>query len=291
MINNNLLCMSDREKISGEANRLRHMCGIDNVLSGVPVGKNIEHFLDALNITLIRLPVDSNNTAENKETQHRPFQGMSVKLDKGGQQNHYIVINTNNYYDDQIFYIAHELYHYLENGSTDISRKIWETHDIREEKADYFAAELLLPENRLKEAFMDEFGSSNGSDESDKTMMRFIALMQCEWFVPYKAIIRRMEECSLSTDKMRSHLYCDIDERDQNGEYWRIANAIDEASFKILNTITMAKGTDPKSLDIILRNYDDELIDIDEAEDCLKLFDKKLEDYGYEAEELSDDRE
>ena len=83
----------------------------------------------------------------------------------------------------------------------------------------------------------------------------------------------------------------EIDERDSEGEYFKIGSAIDQETFEKLNKVTKLKGTDAKNLNVILKNYEDELIDAEEAAECLDLFNRHLTDFGIEPEQFDSDGE
>ena len=83
--------------------------------------------------------------------------GMAVKADA---QNMFIMINQNHSIGKQHFTIAHELYHLLiqENFTSQqcITGLFDSQTDIEEKKADYFAANLLLPELGIYELIPEE---------------------------------------------------------------------------------------------------------------------------------------
>ncbi len=65
-------------------------------------------------------------------------------------------------------------------------------------------------------------------------------------------------------------------------EYGRIGKAINNDTFIKLNTATNTVGTSPKDIEIIIRNFEDNIIDEDKFADTLLLFNRKPEDFGSE---------
>jgi len=74
----------------------------------------------------------------------------------------------------------------------------------------------------------------------------------------------------------------DINERDADGEYGRMGLAVNSEVFAKLNTATKTIGASPKSIEIIIRNFEDNVIDEDEFVDTLSLFGQNPDDYGYD---------
>lgn len=114
-----------------------------------------------------------------------------------------------------------------------------------------------------------------------KTLIRFIARLQCTWWLPYRSLVKRLKEISAITNKQYEELYA-INERDIDGEYNRVGNAFNSDVFLMLNTSTNTIGTSPKDIEIIIRNFEDNIIDEDAFLDTLNLFNKKPADFGYE---------
>ena len=94
---------------------------------------------------------------------------------------------------------------------------------------------------------------------------------------------KRLKEINAISDEQYNRLYA-IDERDMDGEYGRMGIAINEEVFLKLNKATNNIGTSPKDIEIIIRNFEDELIDEDKFTNTLALFNKKPDDFGYEFE-------
>ena len=121
-----------------------------------------------------------------------------------------------------------------------------------------------------------------------QALLRFIARLQCSWWLPYRSLVKRLLEIEAITQTQYQELYC-FDERDEQGEYARIGRATQNDIFTMLNTVTKAIGTSPRSIEIIIRNFEDKLIDEDTFTNILRLFDKTPADFGYEISVLQDD--
>jgi Zn-dependent peptidase ImmA (M78 family) len=239
-----------------------------------PIANDILVILDNLNIMLLEYPI--------KPEGNRPaFSAALMYSEEGGQELTFIGLNTADYFDKQIFALAHELYHYYTKSGSHLSRLEDEEKNITEAQANRFAAEFLLPESALENIVFDEFKTSSLQNIKTKTLLRFIARLHCAWWLPYRSLVKRLKEINAISDKQYYELY-DIDERDLNGEYGRIGKAINNDTFIKLNTATNTVGTSPKDIEIIIRNFEDNIIDEDKFADTLLLFNRKPEDFGYE---------
>jgi hypothetical protein len=74
-----------------------------------------------------------------------------------------------------------------------------------------------------------------------------------------------------------------------DGEYGRMGKAINKEVFVKLNTATNNIGTSPKDIEIIIRNFEDGIIDEDKFINTLNLFNKKPDDFGYKFEVSDED--
>jgi Zn-dependent peptidase ImmA (M78 family) len=239
-----------------------------------PIANDILVILDNLKIMLLEYPI--------KPEGNRPaFSAALMYSEEGGQELTFIGLNTADYFDKQIFALAHELYHYYTKSGSHLSRLEDEEKNITEAQANRFAAEFLLPESALENIVFDEFKTSSLQNIKTKTLLRFIARLHCAWWLPYRSLVKRLKEINAISDKQYYELY-DIDERDLNGEYGRIGKAINNDTFIKLNTATNTVGTSPKDIEIIIRNFEDNIIDEDKFADTLLLFNRKPEDFGYE---------
>ncbi|MFA5513595.1 MAG: ImmA/IrrE family metallo-endopeptidase [Sphaerochaetaceae bacterium] len=238
-----------------------------------PIANDIYAILEKLDIILLELPI---KTESNKAA----FSAAILCSDEGDENLVFIGLNTADYFDKQIFAIAHELYHFFTKTGSHLSRQNEQENDSIEAKANWFAAELLLPEEKLKTRVFEEFKTFSLETVQVKVLLRFIARLHCTWWLPYRSLVKRLLEVQAITKTQHKELYA-VDERDLDGEYGRIGKSTQNSVFAKLNTKTMSVGTSPRAMEIILRNYENDLIDEDAFIKILKLFDKSPSDYGY----------
>lgn len=245
-----------------------------------PIGSTIFRILDTLGIILLEYPVKS-------EGKRQAFSAALLYSEVDGEELVFLGLNTADYLDKQIFAVAHELYHYYTKSGSHLSRLNGDDHLV-EAIANRFAAEFLLPQNILKSIVLEEFKSSCLQDVLPKTLLRFIARLQCAWEVPYRSLVRALYEIH-AIDSQQYELLYEIDERDPSGEYWKYGKAINGDVFVRLNTVTLGVGTSPKNIELIIRNFEDDLIDEHLFIQALQLFQKKPEDFDYSPEVSSED--
>ena len=246
-----------------------------------PIANDIFTILDNIGISLLEYPIRSDG-------KRSAFSAALMYSTEGNKELAFIGLNTADYFDNQIFALAHELYHFYTKTGSHFSRSSEEGDNLIEIKANRFAAEFLLPENTLKNIVLTEFLTTSLENKQFKTLLRFIARLHCTWWLPYRSLVRRLKEINGISDEQYSKLYM-IDERDQAGEYWRTGMAINEEVFSKLNKPTNNIGTSPKNIEIIIRNFEDHLIDEDNFMKTLALFNKKPDDFGYEFEVSAED--
>lgn len=248
-----------------------------------PIGDNIFKFIREKKIKLIYIPI------KNEGSNDLFFSSVYICLKEDGNKYMYIGLNTNDYYDNQIFALAHELYHYYEEPEIHLCRISSNSQPIRELKANRFAAEFLLPTEKLEKEIRDiNDGSLKLYEWKKTTIFRFIARLHCEYKLPYKAIVRRLLEINAITDDQFELLYTEKTREGKN-EYYVIGTSINCEIFKQLNTITKKEGIEGNDLENVLRNYEDDIINIDELIESLRIFDKTIEDVGIQEEvDMSD---
>lgn len=241
-----------------------------------PIGDNIFKIINKEGIYLINLPIEINETTDSY------FSAMYVSIKEGSECISFIGLNTADYYDKQIFALAHELYHHYEKNEMHICRISDDISQLYEMKANRFAAEFLLPteklENEIKEV---NYGECDLKDWNHSALLRFIARLHCEYRLPYRAIVRRLDEIKAIKKEQYEQLI-QVDARNEDSVYYRIGCAIKLEIFRQLNIKTVLFGTDGINLEKMVRNYDDGIISISELADALILFRKKLSDFGIE---------
>lgn len=235
-----------------------------------PIGSDLPMLLRRLGIILMEYPVHRAGS--------NSFSAIYVRAQVDGKPVCFLGLNTADYYDRQLFAIAHELYHFQNEGLPHISRDSSDGNPD-EQRADWFAAELLLPLQVLHELIQAAFEQQNLSAVPFQSLIRFIAQVHCTWWLPYRSIVHRLYEAGAIDEDLRSKLFA-IDERDPVGVYYRIGAATSPENFKLLNTVTNRTGTDGANLETCLRNYEDGIIAEDELFKGLQLFGVTPEDFG-----------
>lgn len=239
-----------------------------------PIANDIFTILENMNIKLLEYPIKSDG-------EKPAFSAALMYSKEGGKELIFIGLNTADYFDKQVFAVAHELYHFYTKTGSHLSRLKEEEDNLIEAQANRFAAEFLLPENVLESIVLNEFITSSLLEVQTKTLLRFIARLQCTWWLPYRSIVKRLREIDAISNEQYKQLYA-IDERDMDDEYGRMGKAINKEVFKKLNTATNKIGASPIDIEVIIRNFEDSIIDEDAFTDTLCLFDKKPDDFGYE---------
>jgi Zn-dependent peptidase ImmA (M78 family) len=265
------------EEIRKLAEKERQTLGF---IGEVPIGEAIFRALDTLGIILLEYPIDS-------EGDRQAFSASLLYSEVDGNELVFLGLNTADYLDKQIFAVAHELYHYFTKSGSHLSRLNGDG-DLIEAMANRFAAEFLLPQSILKSIVLKGFKRSCLQDIRLKTLLRFIARLQCAWWIPYRSLVRALREIDAIDSEQYDLLYT-IEERDSSGEYWKYGEAINGDIFLKLNTVTLDIGTSPENIELIIRNFEDDLIDEHLFVETLNLFRKRPEDFGYFHEIASDD--
>lgn len=242
------------------------------IYPNVPIGNEIKLLLEKKDILLCEYPFpDTNGT-------HTYGNITWFKIDNDTIT--FIGLNTSSFYDEQIFAIAHEIYHYITQSGKAYTPDMEYEDKIIEKKADRFAAELLLPEEALKAAAIDIISSSDMRDVSSAKLLRFIARMQCDWWLPFQAIVNRLFEEGFIDESQYEKLY-EIDCRNEEGVYRRLLKNIDAEISELLNKRTKTIGVSNSVIETIISNYEDGFIDDDEFVQTLLMFDKRPEDFGF----------
>lgn len=251
-----------------------------------PLGDNIFKLLRTLNIQLIRYPIPVSSANQN------PFSALYVASDEGGHTMRYIGLNTEDYLDKQIFYIAHELFHHMEEMSDIVVCRIDDDpHELREAKANLFAAELLLPaESLMHEIKRKNNGGIRLHDWRHSDLLRLIAEIHCDYRLPFKAIVRRLDEIESIKVSQFEALMAEI-ARNPASMYWKYGMVINPSVFEKLNTKTREIGADGENLNKMIENFESSFISRAELSEDLALFHKTLEDFGLEDRIAEEDDE
>ena len=246
-----------------------------------PIANDIFTILDKLDIMLLEYPIEP-------EGDKPAFSAAIMYSEEDNNKLTFFGLNTADYYDKQIFAIAHELYHYFTKSGSHLSRPEDEESSLIEVKANRFAAEFLLPETALESIVLDEFKTSSLKKVQHKALLRFIARLHCTWWLPYRSLVKRLHEIEAISSEQYTELYA-VNERDPEGEYVKTGLAINKETFQKLNKPTKNIGTSPNEIEIIIRNFEDNLIDEDKFAEALSLFNKTPDEFGYEIKVSQDD--
>ncbi len=279
MSKNNPIALDEKKiyEVKDLASETRRFLG---VFSDVPIANDIKLLLEKQDIILCEYPFpDMNGT-------HTYGNITCFKTDK--ETITFIGLNTSSFYDEQIFAIAHEIYHYKTQSGKAYTPDMEYEDKVIEKMADRFAAELLLPDEALKAVVIKTIGKSDMKGVSEARLLRFIARIQCEWWLPFQAIVNRLLEEGFIDESQFDNLY-KIDCRSEDGMYRRLLKSIDPEISELLNKRTKTVGVSNRVIETIISNYEDRLIDDDEFVHTLALFDKRPEDFGFDMDAEMDD--
>lgn len=264
------------ENVRKKADETRKLFGI---FGDVPIANDIFMLLEKNNIILCEYPFEASEGSHTDATLTR-FETRDEPI-------MFIGLNTSLYYDQQIFALAHELYHFKTKTGKSYTEE--ENEDpLLEKQADRFAAELLLPSGTLHSRVVSEFKSEMINEALYLRTLRFIARLQCEWWLPYHAIVNRLYKEKYINKSFYENLYA-MNDRDDKSVYCRIFKTLDPEKYALLNSRTLRKGVSNAALETILLNYEDGEVPDDEFVELLMLFGKSPEDLGYELTVSPDD--
>ncbi|WP_408895247.1 ImmA/IrrE family metallo-endopeptidase [Paenibacillus taichungensis] len=241
-----------------------------------PLGDNLFKVLRTLGIQLIQIPFSNE---ENESDNPLAALYLSSK-EEDGYSICYIGLNTSDYWDKQIFALAHELYHHFESSDPFVlCRGLDHSSDIRELKANRFAAEFLLPTEKLIHEIKEKNrGNHDLKGWSTNALLRLIAEVHCDYRLPFKAIVRRLLEVGAISKATLENLL-KFDARDSEGIYYTLGANINLKTFQQLNSRTNLFGVEGENLGKLIENYEEGKVSLSELSDDLSLFGKSLDDY------------
>ncbi len=270
-MNNTNLSEMQIVEIKTCARNLRNKFGA--LSSEVPLGRNLRMLIEQNDIVICEYPFKQSIGS------HTDAAITVFETDKGDVT--FIGLNTSLYYDEQLFCLAHELFHYCTHtGMAYEHEKEEETEDI-ECMADRFAAELLLPAETFERLVITHFLKKSVDGVADLKLFRFIAKIQSEWMLPYQAIIRRFYEESYISEQRFQELY-NIDVRNMDNAYYKILYSMDAEACELLNRRSQTHTISNTIYEMILNNFEEGNIREDELVESLEILGKKPEDFGIE---------
>jgi Zn-dependent peptidase ImmA (M78 family) len=248
-----------------------------------PLGDNIFLLTRKAGIHLIFLPIPM--------AEESPFTGLYLSSQETTERLFYIGLNTADYYDKQIFTLAHELYHHWTEERTNkegvcICRQQDQEIDttLEELKANRFAAEFLLPTDILEKEIKEKNeGQLALKQWKYNALLRFIARLHGDYHLPYKAIVRRLYEIHAITDEQLELLWNEP-ARFKESAYYKLGILHHADMFRKLNTITHEFGVDGENIDQVLRVFEDEQVSLEELAEDLYVFNKNLSDVNLQPE-------
>lgn len=224
-------------------------------------------------IRLVRYPIGENNIlgfAQIRDEEKIVFSNSSVRLSR------------------EIFTIAHEIGHlllHMQTGKTyvdDTKNFADENIGIEEMEANYFAAYLLMPEDRVRKyvAFeMDENWNETWSALD-------IARMMTAFHVSFEVVLNRLQSLEIIDNKTKSRL----DNEKNNRKVTRLLQMIGGNSR--LNVISSEKRIPGQYMDWVVYNYNHGVIPDETLEKSLSYFELTPEDISDELvkrDEIEDD--
>ncbi len=244
-------------------------------IGNTPIGCELFPLLKEIGIELVEFPVDSG-------VERQSFSAVLLYVRVDGSELACIGLNTADYLDNQVFALAHELYHYFEKSEPHLCRleDLTDSNGI-EARANRFAAVFLLPEESVRDIISNEFKTVDLKSIPEQVILRLTARIHCRWWVPYRSIINRFRELEIITAEQYDLLYTQ-DVRSPDSYYGKVGLATQEETFRKLNSRPRTIGTSPENIDMIIRNYEEALIDEDEFHETMAVFNKSPADFGYE---------
>lgn len=243
------------------------------VYEDFPIGNDLRHILEDEKIIICEYPFENANESHTDAT-------ITI-FDTSFGELTFIGLNSSLYYDEQIFALAHEYYHYLTRTGK-AYQYIDKDELLTEQKADRFAAEFILPSNALMKRVIKDFNAERICDDVPwLRLLRFIASIHITWWLPYRSIVRRMHEEGIISKSLYEKLYI-VDCRDCNEEYARIFRNLDEEIFTLLNTKSKVVRISKQAIMVTISNFEDGYISEDDLVALLETFGKKPSDFGYQ---------
>lgn len=270
-MNNEIVLTEEQvEEVKQRADETRKFFGI---YGDVPIANDIFMLLEKKEIILCQYPfqtekeshLDANITWF--ETEYGPIT--------------FVGLNTSLYFDEQIFALAHELYHYITKSGKAYHADMDVEDKITEKKADRFAAELLLPREALRSRIIAQFKTSKLDSISELRMLRFIARLQNEWWLPYHSLVLRLYEEGYIEQGTFDTLFA-IDDRNPVSKYSKIFESVAPDCYKILNEKTQRTGISNQVLEGFIQNYEDGNMTDDKFVELLSMFGKSPADLGFD---------
>jgi len=212
---------------------------------------DIFHLVEKMNILLIRYPIGKDTICGFSTT----YEGRKV-----------IVSNSSEILSREIFTVAHELGHCIydfegEEQKILIDKKVNQQDDSYvENRADYFAAVLLMPEEEIRKYMKYELRK-----DFSELKARDIIRLQAEFNVSFSTVLKRLNELKLIDTNKKSLLY---EERDRYTS--RTLFHIMKLDDRLLNTTDVIE-VPKKYFDYALSNYENGYVVFEKLKEALAI--------------------
>ena len=193
-------------------------------------------------------------------------------------ENRFIVyLNSNFTLGHERYTAAHELYHVMYNEDILKKEKVFldkEKYKEEEMKADVFAAEFLMPEDYVKEAFYKTINLDKGSLQP-----KHVVQLHNYFKVSYKAMLKRLVQLDLCSSKRYPELV-EISSLENKNKLQSITR---EEGFNIDLIIPSKNNYVPREYIIYIKaNYENGKISYEDMKKTLKFIELNPEELGYE---------
>ncbi|MFW6282357.1 MAG: ImmA/IrrE family metallo-endopeptidase [bacterium] len=207
-----------------------------------------------------------------------PFNISSISGFVGYKNDQFIVFtNTNKILGHEIFTLAHELYHLLENENIIreeiVINELEDNCEYNDDIADKFAAELLMPENKVRE----DYELLLAEDQLSVADEKIIIQLQYLYYVDYQAITKRLYNLELIDSDTKQSLEVIINEKKELEKITRKLGYDNN-----LNQPSKKEELPKKFLKAIEENYDNKEINYDDLIVIFGYGNLNPKSFGYE---------
>lgn len=227
-------------------------------------------------VEMIRL-----NSKEPVDLFRLPFIENSVAGFVGYKNNQFVIFtNTSKTLGYEIFTLAHEIYHLIENSSEikkDIAISAYDkTSDDNDDIADMFASELLMPKDLFKKDYNKLIEEYNLTTPDYKLIIELHQL----YYVEYKAVVNRLLELDLINESLEEFLNNAIKNRK---EFYNITKKLGYTNE--LNKSSYIVHLPKRFLKILNDNYNKKVTSFNDLLVIFSYCNLTPEDFGYEEDE------